>query len=267
MSASVLLLKAEDDKYKSALERAPEEEASRRPLTVYFADVLAFEYLNTDALVEVLTHLELYGGILITSPRSAIAVRNAVNSLHEELRQKVVQDLRATPVYSVGAATSKELLPLGVTCQGDDSGSADVLVEYLHHQGGLSAECKEKPVLFLCGDKRRDVLPDSFRSRGLPLEELVVYQTCAVQNVEVPTSCQVPDWVVFFSPSGLKVMKDLPLPWDSIRKAAIGKTTAAALHDHAQENQLSYWEADVTAAKPTADALSSAIFAFEEQHP
>ncbi|GMF33875.1 unnamed protein product [Phytophthora fragariaefolia] len=222
MTASVLLLKAADDKYKDALEQTPAEASQRRQLTAHFTDVLTFEYLHAAELLDVLTHLGRYSGILVTSPRSAIAVDRVVNGLDAERKQQVLSKLRATPVFSVGAATSRELLPLGVVCRGDDAGSADVLAEYLHQDGVLPADCKEKPMMFLCGDKRRDALPDSFRSRNLPLEELVVYQTCPVPNIEFPAECQVPDWIVFFSPSGLKVVKDLPLPWESIRKAAIG---------------------------------------------
>ncbi|KAG7390035.1 hypothetical protein PHYPSEUDO_008997 [Phytophthora pseudosyringae] len=266
MSASVLLLKAADEKYKTALEQRPQSGSSRRALQAHFTDVLTFEYLNAELLLDVLTHLERYSGILVTSPRSAIAVDNAVNGLDGEWKRQVLEKLRAKPVFSVGAATSRELLPLGVVCRGDDAGSADMLSEYLHQDGVLPADCKEKPMMFLCGDKRRDVLPDSFRARGLPLEELVVYQTCAVQNVELPAECKVPDWVVFFSPSGLKVVKDLPLPWQSIHKATIGKTTAAALHEHAVATEQSFWEADVTAPKPKPDSLAGAIFAFEEEH-
>ncbi|KAI9910379.1 hypothetical protein PsorP6_010927 [Peronosclerospora sorghi] len=166
---------------------------------IYFTDVLTFEYLNDAQLLDVLTHLELYSGIWATIPRSAIAVSNAVNKLELELKQEVFKKLQSMPVFSVGSATSRELLPLGVICKGDDAGSADMLSEYLHHNGGLPADCKEKPMMFLCGDKRRDVLPYSFRSR-----ELVVYQTCALQNIAIPDECRVPDWVVFFSRSGLE---------------------------------------------------------------
>lgn len=222
MTASVLLLKAVDNKYQSALEQSPDSGSTRRSLEAHFADVLTFEYLHSAELLDVLTHLERYSGILVTSPRSAIAVDAVVNALDAELKQQVLAKLRATPVFSVGAATSRELLPLGVVCRGDDAGSAEVLSEYLHQGGVLPADCKEKPMMFLCGDKRRDTLPDSFRSRRLPLEELVVYQTCAVESFEFPAECKVPDWIVFFSPSGLKVVKDLSLPWESIRKAAIG---------------------------------------------
>jgi uroporphyrinogen-III synthase len=230
MAASVLLLKAADEKYKAALEQGPESGSPRRALEAFFADVLTFEYLNAAQLLEVLTHLDRYSGILVTSPRSAIAVDNVVYGLDAELKQQVLEKLRAMPVFSVGPATSRELLPLGVVCRGDDAGSADLLSSYLHQDGVLPTDCTEKPMMFLCGGKRRNVLPDSFRSRGLPLEELVVYQTCAVQNVELPAECNVPAWIVLFSPSGLKVVKDLPLPWQSIRKAAIG-TLLATLQD------------------------------------
>ncbi|KAL4141040.1 hypothetical protein PRNP1_014163 [Phytophthora ramorum] len=266
MPASVLLLKAADDKYKNALEQIPEEGSCRRALGAHFTDVLTFEYLNSELLLDVLTHLERYSGILVTSPRSAIAVDNVVNGLDAGLKRQVLDKLRAIRVFSVGAATSRELLPLGVVCQGDDAGSADLLAEYLHQDGVLPANCKDKPMVFLCGDKRRDTLPNSFRSRGLPLEELVVYQTCAVHDVEFPAECKIPDWIVFFSPSGLKVVKDLPLPWESIRKASIGKTTAAALHEHALATEQPFWQADVVSPKPKAESLAGAIFAFEEEH-
>ncbi|UIZ27651.1 hypothetical protein KXD40_005442 [Peronospora effusa] len=285
MPSSVLLLKAADEKYKTAFKRINE---SQQGMEVHFADVLTFKYLNTVQLLDVLTHLDRYCGILLTSPRSAIAVVNVVNGLDVELKQYVLEKLRSTSVFSVGTATSRELLPLGVVCKGDDAGSADMLSEYLHEDGSLPVDCKDKPMMFLCGDKRRDVLPDSFRSRGLPLEELIVYQTCPVQNVDFPV--KVPDWIVFFSPSGLKVVKDLRLPWELIRKAAIGmywthpafncndsipknllalpsgKTSAAALHDHAVDTGQSFWEADVIAPKPKPESLANAIFTFQDNH-
>ncbi|KAI9911241.1 hypothetical protein PsorP6_008708 [Peronosclerospora sorghi] len=180
------------------------------------------------------------------------------------------------PVFSVGEATSRELLHLGGIFKGDDAGSADMLSEYLHHNGGLPADFKWKPMMFLCGDKRRDVLPDSFRSA----------ETCALQNIAIPDECRVPDWVVFFSPIGLEAVKHLPLPWESIRKEEIGrhstlcnliakqnnvnlapgKTTATALHEHAVATEKPFWEADVTAPKPTPESLADAIFAFQAEH-
>ncbi|KAI9911240.1 hypothetical protein PsorP6_008709 [Peronosclerospora sorghi] len=209
-TVTVLLIKAANDKYVAAFEQKAESgSSSDQSHKIDFTDALTFEYLNEAHLID------RYSGILGTSPRSAIAVSNA-------LKNQVFKKLQSMPVFSVCAATSREILPLGVICKGGDTGSADMLSEYLHHNGGLPADCKEKPMMFLCGDKRRDVIPDSFRSRGLPLEKLVVYQTCALQNIAIPDECRVPDWVVFFSPSWLEAVKHLPFPWESIRKAAIG---------------------------------------------
>ena len=224
---SVLLLKAPDDKYRRALERRAGSSPSHQSVNVHFAEVLTFEYVNTPQLVDVLTHVERYSGLLVTSPRSALAVTTAVNGLDAEHQRLVLTALQSVSVFSVGAATSRELLSLGVVCKGDAAGSADALAASLHRDGGLPATCTEKPMVFLCGNKRRDVLPDSFRSRGLPLEELIVYETCAVANVALPVECQVPQWIVFFSPSGVDVVKHLPLPWQSIRKAAIGTPNAS----------------------------------------
>ncbi|KAI9909319.1 hypothetical protein PsorP6_014971 [Peronosclerospora sorghi] len=167
------------------------------------------------------------------------------------------------PVFSVGAATSRELLPLGVICKCDDAGSADMLSEYLHHNGGFPADCKEKPMMFSVVTSAV-MFSQTVFDRELPLEELVVYQTCALQNIAIPDECRVPDWVVFFSPSGLEALKHLPLPWESIRKAAI--TTATALHEHAVATEKPFWQADVTAHKPTPESLADAIFAFQAEH-
>ncbi|KAI9923167.1 hypothetical protein PsorP6_000550 [Peronosclerospora sorghi] len=224
---------------------------------IYFTDVLTFEYLNEAQLLDVLTHLERYSGILVTIPRSAIAVSNAVNKLELVLKQQIFKKLQSMTVSSVGAATSRELLPLGVICKGDDAGSADMLSEYLHHNGGLPADCKEKPMMFLCGDKRRDVLPDSFRSRGLPLEELVVYQTCALQNIVIPHECR---------PKRVGSGETPCFALGVYLKGSDCKTTAIALHEHAVATEKPFWEADATVPKPTPESLADAIFAFQAEH-
>ncbi|KAI9909912.1 hypothetical protein PsorP6_010996 [Peronosclerospora sorghi] len=131
-------------------------------------------------------------------------------------------------------------------------------------------------MMFLCGYKHRDFSIE--RSPSL------TYQTCALQNIAIPDECRVPYWVVFFSPSGLEAVKHLPLPWESIQNAAIGRhstlfnliakqnnvtlapTTATSLHDHAVATEKPFWEADVTAPKPTKESLADAIFAFQAEY-
>ena len=128
MPASVVLLKAADETYKAAFKPMHASTHSQQEMEVHFADVLTFEYCNSVQLFNVLTHLDRYCGILLTSPRSAIAVVNVVNELDVALQQYVLEKLRSVSVFSVGTATSRELLPLGVVCKGDDTGSADMLL-------------------------------------------------------------------------------------------------------------------------------------------
>uniref|UniRef100_K3X0Z9 Uroporphyrinogen-III synthase n=1 Tax=Globisporangium ultimum (strain ATCC 200006 / CBS 805.95 / DAOM BR144) TaxID=431595 RepID=K3X0Z9_GLOUD len=263
---NVLLLKAADEKYARAFQ-APldgEQQQSGVTFNVHFVDVLTFEYVNAEALASALRQLENYSGILVTSPRGAIAISNAVAALTDtQARDTTLQKLRVAPIYSVGKATSRELDGLGVTCAGEESGSAEMLSEYLHRDGVLSEESKTKPMLFVCGEKRSNTLPESFRQRRLPIEELIVYKTCAVEQIELPEKCTSPDWVAFFSPSGLNAMKKLDLPWASVKKAAIGKTTATALQRYAEETGLKHWKVIVTAAKPTPKELAAAIMECE----
>ncbi|TYZ69486.1 hypothetical protein PybrP1_012560 [[Pythium] brassicae (nom. inval.)] len=260
----VLLLKAADAAYAAAFEQ--------RALAPHFADVLAFEWVNEDAALTAISRLERFSALLVTSPRGASAVKCALEKLREgpggaARYAQALERLRALPVYSVGRATSRELEALGVKCRGDECGSAEVLAELLHRDGELPTASATRPVLFACGEKRSAVLPESFRTRGLPLEELVVYRSLALASVELPAECARPQWVAFFSPSGLKAMVKAALPWAHVRKAAIGNTTAAAMRAHAASTGLSYWEADVVAPQPTADALADAIAAFERARP
>ncbi|WP_243663896.1 uroporphyrinogen-III synthase, partial [Rhodothermus marinus] len=63
---------------------------------------------------------------------------------------------------------------------------------------------------------------------------------------------EAPDWVVFFSPSGLEAARRLPIAREQVRVAAIGPTTAAALQ---QEG----WEVAAVARTPTPEGLLAAL--------
>lgn len=223
MTSQVLLLKAADAAYAAAFER--------RTLVPHFVDVLAFDYVNAAALLDAVTHLEHFSALLVTSPRAAGAVARALLSLRDhgdddahitgdDRFESALRTLRAMPVYAVGRATSRELEALGVPCRGVECGSAEALAALVHREDELPA-ADARPALFACGEKRSAVLPESFRARGRPLQELEVYRSRKLESVQLPPAL-VPHWVAFFSPSGLKAMAQAPLPWAHVRKAAIG---------------------------------------------
>ncbi|DAZ97060.1 TPA: hypothetical protein N0F65_001244 [Lagenidium giganteum] len=264
----VLLLKTADAKYAAAFQQHAQSMAIGS-VSTHFSEVLAFEYLNVEELALVLLQLQsTYSGIIVTSPRASTAIVQVLEAQTDDrTRQTMLANLRAVHVFSVGAATSRDLAELGISCRGEDAGSADKLAELLAQDGVLPTDCasKRKPMVFLCGEKHRDALPASFHDRNLPLCELTVYKSRTTDKLVLPDSLghRMPRWVAFFSPSGIAAARNLDIPWEDVRKAAIGKTTAAALTAWAEECNQAHWNADVVAPKPTAEALAESILDFE----
>jgi uroporphyrinogen-III synthase len=260
---SIVVLKSADEKYTKAME------TRFHSFHVHFVGVLTFEFFNEDLLKDVLRHLKSkYSSLLVTSPRASQAIVKVLEKLED--KEEIIKSLQDFPIFSVGKASSKDLNDIGIQCLGEECGSADALVEYFTQEGTLPIESSTMPVVFLCGDKRRDVLPCFFESKGLPFEELKVYRSCQVEKFELPSSLggSIPEWIVFFSPSGLHAVKNTSskLPWHLIKKASIGKTTAAALQNYADSIQDASWKSDVIASKPTAEALTDSIFEYEQQY-
>ncbi|NXL89150.1 HEM4 synthase, partial [Alectura lathami] len=145
------------------------------------------------------------------------------------------QKWNAKPAYVVGKATASLVEEIGLSPQGEKTGNAEKLAEYICS--------REKPnsssLLFPCGALKREVLPTVLKEKGVPLEGLVVYQTA--QHADLRQSLSryfsqqgVPAGIVFFSPSGVKfcLQHIQKLSGDGISRvkfAAIGPTTAEAM--------------------------------------
>lgn len=79
-----------------------------------------------------------------------------------------------------------------------------------------------KEIIFFCGDKRRDELPDKLRANGVKVEEVIIYHT-----VETPHKIEGNyDGVVFFSPSAVKSFFKENKPGDDVILYTMGDTTA-----------------------------------------
>lgn len=161
---------------------------------------------------------------------------------------------------------------------GDEGGSG----------GGANMNAK---VLFLTGERRRDVVPRVLRDGGVEVEEVVVYGTQVDDGFEAEFGRVVRAteesglrWVVVFSGQGAKEMlKGLGWLHDGIKGesgkvkerdgcggkdgsrrrtfvASIGRTTANYL-----ETELGF-KVDVCAEKPTPDALKEGIDHFMKEY-
>lgn len=82
-----------------------------------------------------------------------------------------------------------------------------------------------KDIVFFCGDKRRDELPDKLRAQGVNVEEVIVYHT-----IETPHAIEGNyNGVVFFSPSAVKSYFSSNKPSDEVIFYTMGDTTAAEI--------------------------------------
>ena len=205
--------------------------------------VLDFAFVNGEALRGALAHPDRYAGLVLTSPRAAEALAEALPWLPNQ-----TSAWTAKPAFAVGPRTSEALRRLGFQPAGEEAGNAEALADVL--EGHMTKG--EAPLLFLCGNRRRETLPKRLERAGIAFEELVVYQTLTQVDLDLPE--EAPDWAVFFSPSGVEAVgrTSAYLGRPSVRVAAIGPATAEALRGAGRA-------ADVVAEAPTPEALAKAL--------
>lgn len=223
----------EPDPYEGAL-----AEAGFRPVSI---PVLRFDFVNQTALRAALEAPDAYGGLILTSPR-------AVEALGEVLPWLPAENARwhSRPVFVVGPATAARARRLGFDPEGEASGSAELLADYITRRSWAA------PLLFLCSNRRRDVLPDRLAAAAVPVEELCVYETHPRTDLDLAAYPGL-RWAVFFSPSGIEAaVQARGIDWRQVHKAAIGPTTAEALAARG-------WSAAAVAAEPTPEALVRAL--------
>lgn len=219
-----------DDRYVQAF--------AERGITASCVPVLAFQFPNQPALRERLSVPDRYAGLIATSPRAVRAVAEARDAVESWAAWTT------KPAYAVGPKTAATLRGLGIDPQGEQTGSA----------GALSAviEKKENPYLFVCGNRRREVLPEALREAGISFEELMVYKTILRTDLEIPVP-RKGDWLVFFSPSGVEAISTYaPEQMKPYRLATIGPTTAESLRTRGQKPE-------AVAHAPSPEALVAAI--------
>ncbi|KFP42465.1 Uroporphyrinogen-III synthase, partial [Chlamydotis macqueenii] len=199
--------------------------------------VLSFEFVSLESLFEKLSQPDSYGGLVFSSPRALEAIKICLkdNSKNEAWSKSLKQKWNTKPAYVVGKATASLVEEIGLVPQGEKSGNAEKLAEYICSREKPSSSA----LLFPCGALKREVLPTVLREKGIPLESLTVYQTTQHADLQESLSSYfseqgIPASIVFFSPSGVKfclqpIQKLLGDFSNQIKFAAIGPTTAEAM--------------------------------------
>uniref|UniRef100_A0A0D9QWU1 Uroporphyrinogen-III synthase n=1 Tax=Chlorocebus sabaeus TaxID=60711 RepID=A0A0D9QWU1_CHLSB len=248
--------------------------------------VLSFEFLSLPSFSEKLSHPEDYGGLIFTSPRAVEAAQLCLekNNKTEVWERSLKEKWNAKSVYVVGHATASLVSKIGLDTEGETCGNAEKLAEYI-----CSRESSPLPLLFPCGNLKREILPKALKDKGIAMESVTVYQTIPHPGIQGNLNSYysqqgVPASITFFSPSGLtyslkhiqelsgdnidqiktqgpRHLKQNCLQLELLRKdctdaatmfAAIGPTTAHALA--AQGLPVS-----CTAESPTPQALATGI--------
>ena len=221
--------------------------------------VLTFVFINLEVLTRSLENPSDYEGIVFTSPRAVEAVSRVKASLPQE-SWSWRRWIEHKSVYVVGEATASKVHQLlgweQSRLRGQEAGNATNLAEIIAES--------EKPgtkLLFPCGNLRRNELAKGLIEAKIDLHPLVCYQTeprgdlhSIIDQLDDPNL----DYVVFFSPSGVKAA--LPLlrkKWPhfdtkATTKVALGPTTAECLREHGCQDPL-------IAAKPNAQSLMMLI--------
>ena len=117
----------------------------------------------------------------------------------------------------------------------------------------------QAPLLFLCGNRRRDELPDRLQAEGIAFDELTAYETHSRTDLTLPPPGQE-TWLSFFSPSGLDaaLQAETEGALDEYHCAAIGSTTAGALEEAGLV-------VDAVAQSPPPEGLVDAVLGAKER--
>jgi len=240
-SPDVVLLRWPDDPdpYVNAFNEAN--------LTATCEPVLRFAFPSQDVLRDRLESPNRYGGLIATSPRAGQALHRVFRTA-STLRK----EWGGRPAYAVGPKTGQWLRRLGLDVQDEGAGTASDLVSVIVDSH------VSRPLLFLCGSRRRDELPNGLREAGIPLREQVVYETRTRSEVDLPGPSAHP-WLVFFSPSGLEaVEKTVGRDLTAYRLATIGPTTAGHLRSEG-------YDVEAVADEPTPEALVDVLRSTEDR--
>lgn len=231
-----------------------------------------------------------YGGLIFTSARAVDAFAAALAC--SGLSSTDFEPLRL-PLYVCGPATADALrnkvLPFLNNCEvlGEDAGTGEALApliirDYSTRSGvdlKTGRKTRTKPLLFLAGEKHRDIIPRMLYAEGLQIDEMVVYSTVEgagfrseleqrLKDTEGMTRASGTRWIVIFSPAAgeaiLQALRCLDEKTGRVKEAWAGeerKTLVASIGPTTKEYMRKEFDfkVDVCAERPSAEGVREGI--------
>lgn len=198
-----------------------------------------------DSLDSALDRWDSFAAVAFTSPRAAAAVL-------ERLAGRRPRDQNIPMVWAGGGATKDalgEAMPQVLTPDEADAerlGAAEALARAMLDAGVVG------PVLFPCGDSRREELPERLRSRGVEVEEVVCYRSVLASESAAHAAAARGTVLVVASPTVADLLVRACPPNARPDLLAVGPTTAASA-------RASGWMPAAVASSPSAGALAAAV--------
>jgi uroporphyrinogen-III synthase len=218
------------------------------PIAVEERPLLSFrpprDWAPLDAAI---SHGSSYGAVAFTSPRAARAVVERLEILKLGRSGSWIAE-----VWAVGPATSAALenrlgpVRLPVERESGKMGAAAALADAM-----LDAKVKG-PVLFPCGETRRDELAAELRQGGVEVDEVICYRSILADESEARDAAARGSLLVVASPTVVNLLARACPGTSRPELLAVGPTTAASA-------QAAGWVPAAVAAEPSARALASAI--------
>jgi uroporphyrinogen-III synthase len=174
-----------------------------------------FSFIETEPIESVEVQQEIENALLL----SATVVFTSMNAV-EAVAECMEAEQPAWQIYCIGN-TTKELVTKyfgrhRIVGTADDAAElADLIV----------AESEGQDVIFFCGDRRRDALPEILRRHDIEVNEIVVYETIAVPHKITKDYFGI----LFFSPSAVDSFFSVNKLMDQTVLFAIGNTTAETI--------------------------------------
>lgn len=168
-----------------------------------FIDVLPINHPDVNKLIQ---------NFAVTNKVVVFTSQNAVEVVANSLQYQKTD----WTIYCIGN-TTKELVQkyFGAQSIAGVAEDASELAKVI-----LANQVKE--VIFFCGDKRRDELPEILKGKDVQVNELIVYQTIITPHLLEKDY----DGILFFSPSAVESFFKMNSIKEQTVLFAIGKTTA-----------------------------------------
>jgi uroporphyrinogen-III synthase len=184
--------------------------------------------------------------VALTSPRAAQAFAERIDA------SRVTWDDSTSAIWVVGSTTEEALQGRAgpVRKPPAEPGSGDTAAGSLAR--AMLASGVRSPVLFPCGDRRLDELPELLRSHGIRVDEVVCYRSVLASREQARNAVAGSTVVVVASPSVARLLAEACPGRSRPRLVAVGTATAQAA-------QTAGWLPSAAAAEASTPALAAAI--------